>query len=447
MAAFMREEESYMNGFRQSKIEVAVVGDGASGAILCAQLLRSIRPDEIHVRWLGRSKKFGLGLAYSTSDPDHLLNVPSKGMSAFENDPLHFLNWVQARDKKASPESFLPRQWYGEYLSALVPAGHPSLTVHPDDVMQIQKVSHSYQITTRKNETHPADVVILAIGHCLSKARFGRRPSFPLAEVDGQARILIVGTGLTMVDTVLTLGRAPRQNEIVAISRHGLLPMVHARHDGNPGASHFRKIIHGSKPPTLRQAFAAMRTDCAEAESRGGDWRSVVDDVRPFIPSVWKSFSPADRRQFLRHVVHFWDSHRHRMPPEVAEKIYYLINSGRLKIKKGRFTSLVEEDGSWTVNWRSDTHELRRERFDHVFDCTGLSRDLGATDSPLVRQMLRDGLLVISDPPLGAFPAPEAAGLEVLGHLLRGEYWESTAVPEIRKQAAAIVDRLLKLLN
>ncbi len=65
----------------------------------------------------------GRGIAYSTANPDHLLNVRAANMSAFPDDPGHFWNWLNARREALGglptcpdPFRFVPRQVYGNYI-------------------------------------------------------------------------------------------------------------------------------------------------------------------------------------------------------------------------------------------------------------------------------------------------------------------------------------------
>src|SRR5262249_25933660 len=89
---------------------VAIVGGGASGALGAANRLRE-GPPGLRVTVYEPRAELGLGVAYSTREPWHRLNVPATGMSAVPGDPDHFRAWAGA-----APEAFLPRLAYGRYL-------------------------------------------------------------------------------------------------------------------------------------------------------------------------------------------------------------------------------------------------------------------------------------------------------------------------------------------
>src|SRR4051812_12829712 len=92
---------------------VAIVGAGASGTLTAVALARAAP----HVRVvLVDDRSHGVGVAYSTSDEQHRLNVPACGMSALADDGAHFVRWLAASGYDAGERDFVPRAWYGRYL-------------------------------------------------------------------------------------------------------------------------------------------------------------------------------------------------------------------------------------------------------------------------------------------------------------------------------------------
>jgi uncharacterized NAD(P)/FAD-binding protein YdhS len=85
----------------------------------------------------------------------------------------------------------------------------------------------------------------------------------------------------------------------------------------------------------------------------------------------------------------------------------------------------------------------------HVICCAGPLLDYGRISTPLVQQLRADGCLtpdtlrlgISTDTTgalLGAGGQPSAGWLYTLGASRRPAYFESTAVPELRQQAAAL---------
>jgi uncharacterized NAD(P)/FAD-binding protein YdhS len=60
-----------------------------------------------------------LGVAYGTTDPRHLLNVRAQVMSAFPEEPGHFVEWARRAGYAVGPTDYVPRMVYGHYLQSL----------------------------------------------------------------------------------------------------------------------------------------------------------------------------------------------------------------------------------------------------------------------------------------------------------------------------------------
>src|SRR4051812_14566241 len=101
---------------------VVVVGAGAAGALVAIHLTdRQARTGAapLDLLLVDPDGRQGRGVAYSTTDPRHLLNVPAQGMSALPGRPTHFLDWVRPGVwRAAAPCDFVPRAEYARYLDA-----------------------------------------------------------------------------------------------------------------------------------------------------------------------------------------------------------------------------------------------------------------------------------------------------------------------------------------
>jgi uncharacterized NAD(P)/FAD-binding protein YdhS len=243
--------------------------------------------------------------------------------------------------------------------------------------------------------------------------------------------VLVAGTGLTTVDIALTLSGGP---EIVAVSRHGLLPAAHAPCDPPPG------------PPAVHPGECATADALAqrvEAAARAGDWRAVVDGLRPVTQAIWRSLPEPERQRFVERHSRRWETVRSRMAPAVAERIVALRAAGALRVLAARIERVEPLRGDRLAVGLGDG---RRLEVDGVINATGPAWDCRESDSPLVRALLADGLATPGPVGLGLRTDADGrlAGTDVftLGALRRGELWESVAVPELREQAAAIADAI-----
>ena len=295
---------------------VAVIGAGASGTLVCANL-----PSSVRVEWIGSDARFGPGLAFGTLDPEHLLNVPAIGMSAFPDEPKHFLNWVEKHHPELGVKetTFLQRRVYGEYLEQLVPMNSQNVHRHRDEVSNIRNKNPGFSLQLKSGAQLEVDEVVLALGNLDAH----RDPG----DVDLGATVLIRGTGLTMIDTVLSLRARGHRGMITAYSRRGLLPRVHTSYRHHLASEELKKLF-SSRDIRLSQALRMIRNECRDAEAAGSNWRAVFDLLRPQTAGLWARLSPRQRRRFLRHLRAYWDVHRHRAAPDIHRKLTELQEQG-----------------------------------------------------------------------------------------------------------------------
>jgi uncharacterized NAD(P)/FAD-binding protein YdhS len=246
---------------------------------------------------------------------------------------------------------------------------------------------------------------------------------------------LIIGTGLTMVDLVLSLDAAGPRGKVLALSRRGLIPRAHA--DFEPAAVEQSDVPSGN----LRALWRWLRRRSAEV-----GWRAAVDSLRPYSHPLWQSLDAVQQRRFLRHARPWWDVHRHRIAPEVARTVAAMIADGRLEVAAGRVVGVQEDGDGLRVEYRKrGAAAAQSAQFSYVFNCTGPLHAIARTRDPLLRSLL-DGHHVRPDQlgiGLEVDDRSRACGGEriwALGPLTKGRYWEIIAVPDIREQAAAAAD-------
>src|SRR3974390_136958 len=229
---------------RDQHSTIAIVGGGFSGAVLATQLLRRDRAS-LRVVVIERLSQPGRGLAYSMQYNWHLLNVPAGKMSAFPDEPEHFLRWAQRNyDRAAAPGSFLPRRVYGQYVHAVLretQAGSASrLHWLHDEVTQLRPAGAKTELMLRSGERVVADKVVLAFGNLPASdpALPGRRPDSgryfrhawsanALEGVEGEQDVLLIGAGWTAVDMVIALRARGFTGRVHMLSRRGLLAHPH----------------------------------------------------------------------------------------------------------------------------------------------------------------------------------------------------------------------------
>lgn len=423
---------------------VAIVGGGFSGTILAAQLARR----GIASVLIDGSGRVGRGVAYSTTEGAHLLNVRAEGMSAWSGEPTHF---AEAFAKEGgAPRGFAQRRQFGRYLGAILDEAVASgrVTVEHATATRAARADGGWQVELDNGRLIEAGALALAVGNQEPEGlsaftgagqRFIANPWAADARAavadlaESGAAALLVGTGLTMVDLVLSLDAAGHRGKIVALSRRGLIPRSHA--DFDPAPVDLQALPLGD----LRKLFRWLRRGAAEV-----GWRAAIDGLRPHSHPLWQSLDGGQQRRFLRHARPWWDVHRHRIAPEVARLIAQLIADGRLEVLAGRIISAraVEEDLEVDFR-RRGASQPQTAVCAYAFNCTGPLHSIARTRDPLLRSLLDGGQVRADHLGIGLDVDDNArAGhrLWALGPLTKGRYWEIIAVPDIREQAAAVAD-------
>ncbi len=452
-------------------MNVVIVGSGFTGTMVAVHLARQTRA-RADVTIVERTGRFGAGVAYATPFAGHLLNVPAARMSAFPDIPDHFLRWAVRQRPDVQPESFLPRQWYSAYLAELLDdakvagtSGHAIRRLDAEVVGLAPGDSARWIVKCVDGRRLPADVVVLAIGTyppanppCATpefyETAFYRQDPWAAdaLTVDAEDDVLVLGTGLTMIDVAVALTDQGHCGRIICVSRRGLLPQW-LRGDASvphavPAPAHL-----ADWPRTARGLMAGLRREVHDREADGGDWRDAVMSLRSETPALWQALPLDERRRFLRHVRPYWDTHRHGVAPAIGRTIDDLRRDGRLKVGAGRVVRYECGSGSVEahVRWRG-LAEVERVRANRVVNCTGPDMDLTRVRSPLVQHLYRHGMIRPDPLGIGVVTDDEGCvvdqrgvaqpGFYLAGPLRRGRTWENLAVPELREDVARLAEHL-----
>jgi uncharacterized NAD(P)/FAD-binding protein YdhS len=448
-----------------SHCRIAIVGGGFTGSILAAQLL--CRDPSLSVTLIESAGVAGRGVAYATSCSWHLLNVPAANMSAFPEDPEHFVRWAQLNyDSGTENESFLPRRVYGQYIESIlrqqIQQCPERFQIVCDEAQSIASTNCGATILLAGGRSISAEQVVLALGNFppASLRLPGLTPesvrylpwawsvnALEVADLAQEQNVLLIGSGLTSVDVAIALRMHEFTGTIHILSRHGLLPQGHKNGDL------ISATWETEFPTSIRKLVRPVRKQIAAAQHRGDDWRCVIDSLRPITSQIWQSLPPAEQRRFLRHVRVYWDVHRHRIAPAINSQIEFEIANGGIQVHAGRITAYYEKQEAAVVCYRQrKTGDLKKLRVGRVINCTGPESDCRKVASPLLQDLLRQGLVRPDALFLGLDAAEDGVLIDVagsksdvlytLGPPLKGRLWESVAVPEIRVQIAELAARL-----
>ncbi|HEY2250071.1 MAG TPA: FAD/NAD(P)-binding protein [Planctomycetaceae bacterium] len=460
---------------------IAIIGGGFSGTLTAVNLAR-LSEHPLRAVIINTKRPLGRGTAYGTNRPEHLLNVAARNMSALPDLPSHFLDWLRSRHEfdntpdEQLPELFVPRRVYGDYLRGLLAS-----CLNPIDArrqVQVQAIHDEAvgvaptadegaadevaTILLKSGGRIDADHIVLATGNqapgslpsalpLKHDARYSADPwddwyrRLPAAG----GRIVLLGTGLTMIDVVLTLGELGWKGEIVAVSRSGVLPK-----------SHFRGIAYADYVPKDAESLGLdgllrlVEQHCHRLRQISQNPAIAIDKLRPHTQRLWRSLTTEEKREFLGKHAAQWNVTRHRIAASIHATITDALDCGRLQAVCGTIEKLVPSEHRIEVLLRGENGSTFTESGDLVINCTGPQLSFSQAGVPLFDNLLRNGLVVTDELDLGIqvddnFAAIGRDGrasrrLFALGPLLRGSLWETTAVPELRGQAMRVAEALLE---
>jgi uncharacterized NAD(P)/FAD-binding protein YdhS len=436
--------------------DAAIIGSGFSGLMTVANIVRGAAAGRVlSLALIGDDPAGAFGPAYATPRAEHLLNVPAGNMGAYAENPGHFHDWLHTQGIDAQPSDFMPRLIYGRYLAdiwqeTLALARRKGLTLerHVATVTDIDEKSGGFTLHCEDGKTITARNVVLATGNTLKKQE-GAQPAALIRHpwqfdfstlAAAPENIALIGSGLTAADTIISLLDAGFSGQITVFSRSGLLPRAHPDPRDNAAV-----------PPYQTADFARLRLSGIlhrlrrDMRDKNIPWHDAVDGLRPLTQSLWTGLSAADKQRLTRKYFTLWNVHRHRYAPHIGRRIDAAIAQGRIKIIRSRVSGMQAAPESGII---LSFPRLPQARFDLAFECIGV--DYRILDMPLYKNMAAKGL-VTPLPPYGigvdggfATHRGPAGGIYALGTPLFGQFFETTAVPELRRQAAAVAESLLQ---
>lgn len=428
-------------------LPVLIIGGGFTGSMLAARLAEKGKASVV----IEQGHHRGLGVAYSTTEPAHRLNVRTNNMGALADDPAHFAKWLAAHHPQhADPEGFAPRPLYGAYVQdrlKSVQARHPDLIGWVNaKAVEIKDAA----VVLDGGQTLEGSAIVLASGNPPPRQSANddspRRLSDPwadsaLEQIGRDDDVLILGSGLTMVDVLLSLSAAGWRGKAIALSRRGLAPRAHI----------YGRHAPATLPPEALSGPLSKRFHAVRKLARTVDWRDIMDAFRSRTTVLWLEASEKERGQFLRHLRPWWDVHRHRIAPQIADEIQALLTTDRLVLKAGRIKSVTDQGDHLAITYQPrGTTDVVSRQVHWLIDCTGPGHD--PAHAPLTAPLVAAGRLSIDGLGLGLRVAQTGQALSeagdpdpvihVLGPPARGAFWETIAVPDLRVRIEELSDRL-----
>lgn len=437
---------------------IAIVGGGISGTLTVLQIIKQSRCP-VSVLWFDTQNKFCKGYAYNTYDDHHLLNVRANNMSIFPDEPNHLVNWLSKHNPQYSSKDFIPRKLFGEYVLytyELLKSSNPLVTINQiaEEVISIQKTNNEYEIKTHQN--YLAKKIVLAFGnflpahpHSISQEFISSKNYFQNAfnvklttEVQLHNNITIIGSGLTMIDVIVSLSRFGYKGIINIISPHAYVPQAHQE---NPLPS-VATFIDENRNYSLPEILTLVNQQLKKAKKGDLNLHSVIDLMRPHLQRIWLAFTLEEKQQFLRHLRHKWGVARHRAPSKSMAIFKELEEKNQLILIKGRIFDIKTINQGFELVYSDIQNQQKCLKTELIINCTGPESDYSKSKSNLIVKLLKDGIIA-PDPLKYGLNAQKDGylypNIYTLGPPLKGILWESVAVPEIRVQAQELATKII----
>lgn len=442
---------------------IGIIGAGFSGMMTAIHLLK--KNDSLKVILFDPNSK-GQGIAYAPQSDAVLLNVNTAKMSAFANEPHHFLNWCKEKDpyKNISDEllgqSFMPRSLYGSYLRDLYETNleNNSRFMHVHENVLTLELKGKLQLLKTNSQQISVNKTVLATGNALpgnhvvpkgliSDKRYHQNPwNIDFSKIPTSKPLVIIGNGLSMVDTVMELRNRKFDQHIYAVSPNGFNILPHRQFNFNYDGP----LKNNPDQLTLSELLRLFNTELNKLKTFGISAEPLVDSLRPFTQSIWRKMTSEEKQTFMKKLRHLWGQARHRLPFVSYDFIQKEQISEKLSIVAGKLTDFQSDENELTVT----IHHRKNKKTSTVncsavINCTGPETNYRKIEGNLIGHLISDGILCQDSLFLGIEADDQFRTLDsdsnthniyALGPLLKGKLWESTAVNELRSQAERLAE-------
>ena len=461
--------------------KIAIIGFGFSGTMTAVHLIRNAQcPFELII--IDNPEFRNKGIAYNPNSSKQLLNVVASRMSAFHDLPNHFSDWLcewndlEGTERNILENSYLPRFLYGKYLESIwkettksAVSKHIRITFKDDNVADMEVSDRRVVMVLGNGEKVTTQYCLIATGNqlpgnpeILNRAFFKsrnyiRNPWDALAIMNNNHKepLLILGNGLTMVDTVLGLVENGYNNKIITLSPHGFTILPHSANNCQYTA--MNEELQDNK--SLLEIVKIVHKHLRNGRKTGISPEDVIDSIRPFTHKLWKNLTEHEKRIFMSRIRHRWNAVRHRIPVNTYDRIRQMASTGQLVQHSGKLIDISESKSHLNVLFfENQTQTIFETKASVVINCTGPATDLMKAENSFLKKCLIKGIIAQDDLKLGVMVNPLTfevtdhlqkphKNLFAIGSLLKGVLWESTAVKELREQAEAIAMHLNCLMR
>ena len=485
-----------------SDFNFAIVGGGLTATAMLVQFVgkvhqyasqKQLEPPKIGIQIFEKQNILGPGFPHSDNFvlPFHITNMCASDMGILDDEPNDFQRWVVENsenlksrfpwfqdyalgaDRIGNKCNHYPRAIMGEYLktrfqAAVQLAEHVGLRIklYPSsEVVDLKQEDSKLCLWVRdlsddRYYSSYADHVLLATGHWIEKnnqENFFHSP-WPadklLRNIPEGAKIAVIGTSLSAIETLLTLTsdgefiRSPagrlvfrppdKYRTFCLYSRRGLLPKVRGKTGARKNKYLNRENLNRLLSETggvlsLKAIFNLLNTELEDAYGHSIDWKEIINPsgkpaellqkhlndaihgdglngeliwqtilVQSFdmVRDIYLNLSLEDRKRFDKNYTSVFFTHAASQPSVNAEKLLALMQAGIVQVKKlGKDYRLIknEASGCYEFIYRDDRGRLNKDAYRYVVNARGQEKSLATNPSALVRNLIKSGTLQIEN--------------------------------------------------
>ncbi|WP_058960450.1 FAD/NAD(P)-binding protein [Type-E symbiont of Plautia stali] len=451
---------------------IIITGGGFSGTALAIHLARQ-SSSPLLITVVEPREQLGGGVAYSTQEPAHRINVPASRMQLSGDEQGAFDRWYRQQPEcsldsvaHCDDGSVYPqRAMFGRYLAeqfALAAKRHPQIELRHAQASAM--AWEGQQLLLSNGETLQGDVLALAISHPppslpRSLQPFAHHPALianpwqagVLDAINPDATVAIIGTGLSMADVVASLGTRHHQGPLTAFSRRGQLSRANLQGEWPEWT------IAPQNVPSARLWLHHIRDEVARAARQQLPWQRVLDDVRAQGQTIWQTLPLHEQKRFVRHLRAWWDVHRYRIAPQVSAEIIRRQQQGSLQVLAARLQAITAQGHQLAITLHTRNGEIETRVLDHLIVTTGPGHDALTQSQPLLRSLSEQGLIRGDQLGFGLDVDTQSHALDqrgqpnarllVVGPAARARFGELMGLPQVADHAAAVAQQILRELN
>ena len=371
---------------------LCIIGSGYSAAALLLHL--EARGAPMHDVTVIGPQALGAGQAFGCVNEDFRLNVRAELMQVWPDDPGHFANWAAtniAGDREADTDvgAFYRRRDFASYIASEIRArpALASLRHIKASAVNITAFGDGWDIELDDGRTTDASRIVLATGNpppewpfreqvadTPSLVRVPWRGDWP-EKIDSDARVVVIGSGLTALDAIHTLRHRQHHGRINLVAPDGMLP---------PVQTGWRDANALEWPQDVRASgfLKFMRDTVGDIPWEDTEWQRRFESLRYHISAAWQRLDPADQGRLMRRFGWLWSLARFRAGPQAFGSAQMLLDTGQLDIVTDMVTGITTtSDGVHEVGLATGA----RFSADAVINCSGAGHD------PLITRILYNG--------------------------------------------------------